>query len=123
MEELTSKNFSVKELRCHCAKCNYNVPHEVKGEALALLQKLRDKINRPLKIVSAYRCENHPVEAKKPKPGQHNKGTAFDIYVANGAEAYEVMKYAFELGFTGIARGNNFVHVDTRKSTPVNWIY
>ena len=121
--EASSKNFTAEELRCHCPKCNRQVPNLVQQKSLDLLQQLRDKIGRPLSLVSAYRCAEHPVEKRKTTPGQHNKGTAFDIAVGDGSEAYEVMKYAFALGFTGIARGNGFVHVDTRKSIPVNWIY
>ena len=121
--ESSSKNFAAEELRCHCPKCNRQVPNLVQQKSLDLLQQLRDKVGHPLTLVSAYRCAEHPVEKRKATPGQHNKGTAFDIAVGDGSEAYEVMKHAFALGFTGIARGNGFVHVDTRKSTPVNWIY
>ena len=121
--EAASKNFAAEELRCHCPKCNRQVPNLVQQKSLDLLQQLRDKVGRPLSIVSAYRCAEHPVEKRKPTPGQHNKGTAFDIAVGDGSEAYEVMKHAFALGFTGIARGNGFVHIDTRNSIPVNWIY
>ena len=121
--EASSKNFSAVELRCHCPKCNRQVPNLVQQKSLDLLQQLRDKVGRPLSLVSAYRCAEHPVEKRKATPGQHNKGTAFDIAVGDGSEAYEVMKHAFAFGFTGIARGNGFVHVDTRKSIPVNWIY
>ena len=121
--ESSSKNFAAEELRCHCPKCNRQIPNLVQQKSLDLLQQLRDKVGHPLTLVSAYRCAEHPVEKRKATPGQHNKGTAFDIAVGDGSEAYEVMKHAFALGFTGIARGNGFVHVDTRKSTPVNWIY
>lgn len=121
--EASSKNFSASELRCHCPKCNKQQPNLVQQDSLNLLQQLRDKVGRPLTIVSAYRCAEHPVEKRKTTPGQHNKGTAFDVAVGDGSEAYEIMKLAFALGFTGIARGNGFVHVDTRKTTPVNWIY
>ena len=121
--EAASKNFAAEELRCHCPKCNRQVPNLVQQKSLDLLQQLRDRVGRPLSLVSAYRCAEHPVEKRKAVPGQHNKGTAFDIAVGDGSEAYEVMKHAFALGFTGIARGNGFVHVDTRKSIPVNWIY
>ena len=121
--EAASKNFAAEELRCHCPKCNRQVPNLVQQKSLNLLQQMRDMVGRPLSLVSAYRCAEHPVEKRKTTPGQHNKGTAFDIAVSDGSEAYEVMKHAFELGFTGIARGNGFVHIDTRTSTPVNWIY
>ena len=77
--ESSSKNFAAEELRCHCPKCNRQVPNLVQQKSLDLLQQLRDKVGRPLSLVSAYRCAEHPVEKRKTTPGQHNKGTAFDI--------------------------------------------
>ena len=119
----TSKSFGTYELRCHCSLCDRKVPHKLQQSALDLLQKLRDAYGKPLSLSSAYRCARHPVEAKKAKPGQHGQGTAFEIKVSDDAMAYQIQKLAFELGFTGIALGNGFVHVDTRKSTPVSWRY
>lgn len=118
-----SASFKASELRCKCSRCNKQVPHKVKRESLDLLQRLRDAYGKPLVITSAYRCEKHPAESGKANPGQHNKGTAFDISVSDGAMAFQIMKLAFDLGFTGIALGNGFVHVDTRTSTPVSWRY
>lgn len=119
----TAKNFKLHELRCHCNKCKEQVPHKLNKEALDKLQLLRDAYGKPFSLSSAYRCPMHPEEAKKATPGQHGQGTAFDIRVTDGAMAFQIMKLAFELGFTGIALGNGFVHVDTRKSTPVTWRY
>lgn len=119
----TSKNFGLNELRCHCAKCNRKVEHNLQRSALDKLQELRELYGAPLSLSSSYRCSQHPSEKKKVKPGQHNAGTAFDIRVTDGAMAYNIMKLAFQLGFTGIALGEGFVHVDTRKSIPVSWRY
>lgn len=87
------------------------------------LQELRELVRRPLYLSSAYRCADHPIEAKKDMPGTHGQGLAVDIIVHNGAEAYEVMGIAFSMGFTGIAYGENFIHIDIRKTTPVIWRY
>ena len=40
--ESSSKNFAAEELRCHCPKCNRQVPNLVQQKSLDLLQQLRD---------------------------------------------------------------------------------
>lgn len=115
--------FSASELRCKCGKCNKNVPHKIQKFALGELDKLRATYGSPLTLSSAYRCADHPNERTKSKPGQHNIGVAFDIQVKDGAMAYDIMNIAFAQGWTGIALGNGFVHVDWRDTIPVTWIY
>ena len=41
----------------------------------------------------------------------------------SGAEGYKLASEAFKAGFTGIGIAKTFIHVDTRKTTPVIWIY
>ena len=68
------KYFTEKELECkHC---------EEQGIDPAFMQKvdkLRDKMGFPFPITSAYRCPEHPIEARKSSPGAHASGQALDI--------------------------------------------
>ena len=117
-----SRNFSSAELQC---KCGCATEHVLQS-ALDKLQNVRDAYGKAMVLTSAYRCSKHPAEARKAKPGQHNAGVAFDIRVHNGAEAYELMRLAFEHGATGIAMGNGFVHMDWRgggSGIGVSWVY
>jgi zinc D-Ala-D-Ala carboxypeptidase len=116
-------HFSEKELNCKCDLCKSEVTHKMDTQVLVNIESMRVKLGRPLIITSAYRCENHPVESKKSKPGQHALGKAVDFKVSNGAEAFEVIKEALLHQCTGFAYGNGFVHVDWRESTPVTWKY
>lgn len=118
----STKNFKATEFRCKCAKCNKNKPHQMKPEVLVHLQNMRDKIG-PMTLTSAYRCKDHPVEAKKSTPGQHNKGTAVDIRYSSSNQRYLIIKAALEEGATGIGWGNGFIHTDWRTGTPVAWDY
>lgn len=117
-----SKNFKSSELACSC--CN---SEQVQQWALDKLQTVRDAVNRPLSITSAYRCSKHPVEAKKiesgKKPGTHNQGLAFDVYVSNGLERAEIVIAGLSSGATGIGVDKNFIHLDWRDSDPVMWVY
>jgi zinc D-Ala-D-Ala carboxypeptidase len=110
-------NFSAKEFDCqHCGK------NEMKSEFMGKLQALRMRYGKPMKITSGYRCPEHPIEAKKEKPGAHASGLACDVGV-NGQQAYELMKDAFALGFTGIGvsqkgSGPRFIHLDMLEEAP-----
>jgi uncharacterized protein YcbK (DUF882 family) len=80
---------------------------------LAMLDNLREAYGYPIKLTSTYRSPEHPIEAKKSKPGEHAYGAAVDIACVGGEATFKLVKAAIEVGFTrvGISRKNNFVHV------------
>lgn len=109
-------NFKKEEFDCtHCGA------NQMTPSFMAKLQALRTRYGKPLRITSGYRCPQHPIEAKKIKPGAHASGCACDLGV-DGQQAYEVMKIAFELGFTGIGvnqkTSGRFIHLDTLEEPP-----
>lgn len=116
----STKNFKSNELKCSC--CG---DENIEQWALEKLQLVRDSVDRPLAITSAYRCSNHPVEARKPKGkvGTHRQGIAFDIYVANGLERGEIVTAGILHGASGIGVDKNFVHLDWRDTDLVMWVY
>lgn len=105
----SSKNFTSDELKCSC--CGQE---KIEQWALDKLQAIRDEAGRPLKINSAYRCKNHPEEAKKIKGGTHTQGIAFDIAVSGGAQRMEIIKLGIKHGINGLGVANTFVHLDWR---------
>jgi len=101
------------------------------------LQLMRTKLHRPITISSGYRHITHPVEARKtdeegnPRGGPHYTGRAVDV-AARGAEAFQVLEMALEVGFTGIGiqqKGEKrFIHLDDIQSfqkfhVPRPWIW
>jgi len=90
-------------------------------EFLSKLQALRMAYGAPMRITSGYRCSEHPIEAKKMKPGAHASGCACDVAV-DGQQAHQLLKLAFELGFTGIGvnqkTSGRFIHLDTLTEAP-----
>ena len=109
-------NFSASEFNCsHCGK------NEMTPEFLSKLQALRMVYGAPMRITSGYRCSEHPIEAKKMKPGAHASGCACDVAV-DGQQAHKLLKLAFELGFTGIGvnqkTSGRFIHLDTLTEAP-----
>jgi len=109
-------NFSKEEFDCkHTGK------NEMQHSFMDKLQALRTAYGKPMKITSGYRDASHPIEARKAKPGAHATGMAADIAVSH-TDAHEVLRIAFELGFTGIGvqqkGGGRFIHLDTIENNP-----
>lgn len=118
-------NFSKSELICsHSSEENPNT--EKFKELMDSVQELRTWAGVPFKVTSCYRSPEHPIEARKDKPGMHSIA-AIDIQV--GVEdCHRIVKKAFELGFTGIGinlsgdYSKRFIHLDKRL-IPKIWSY
>ena len=116
-----TKNFSISEFQCNCGDCKISA--DVKNNLIKLadqLQILRDKVQKPIKINSAYRCANYNDNVVKgAKHSQHKLGKAADI-VINGMtpnDVHELVCEMVELGqinFGGIGKYNTFTHLDIR---------
>lgn len=109
--------FTRDEFACKCG-CGKN---EMPDWFIHDLDELRDACGFALSVTSGWRCEDHPKEAVKEKPGQHNIAAA-DLMAHNGFQLYVIQEKAFELRFYGIAAGKGFVHVDKR-AKKTSWVY
>ena len=91
----------------------FNEFDKMDPKLLEMLDILRENYGYPIKLTSTYRSPEHPIEAKKAKPGEHAYGAAVDIACVGGEATFKLVKAAIETGFTriGISRKNNFVHV------------
>ena len=103
--------------------CSHTGENRMNEDFLSRLDNLRAHCGFPFIITSGYRDPTHPVEASKMDPGTHAQGIAADILVSNGIERRAIAKNAFLIGFNGIGIADDFVHVDTRQTTPVMWCY
>jgi len=109
-------NFSEAEFACsHTGTC------EMQEHFMDALQELRTIYAKPMPITSGYRSPEHPIEARKNKPGTHATGLAADI-ACSGQDAYDILQIAFELGFSGIGvqqKGSGrFIHLDMWEDGP-----
>ena len=119
-----TKNFTKSEFECPCGCGQQSVDTELAEK----LQLLRDKVDRPLKITSGYRCITH--NASKAVGGspnsKHRYGMAADWRTENRSinpVALGILAQAVGFGGIGIywhSRGA-FVHADTR-STKATWL-
>jgi uncharacterized protein YcbK (DUF882 family) len=108
-----SNNFNLQEFQCKDGSCMVKVDERL----LEKLQQLRDRFNKPIQIVSAYRTPDYNKKVGGAAKSQHMEGKAADIKI-NGVTPMQVALEAVKLGFHGIGvythDGNYFTHVDVR---------
>ena len=115
-----TKNFSKSEFEC---KCGCEMPQDVLDNIKILaeqLQIVRNKLNKPIKINSAYRCKyQNDITVKGSKNSQHKLGLAADI-VVNGMSPNGVFGFVNKLMALdiikrgGLGQYNTFTHFDIR---------
>ena len=111
--------FTLEEFNCQVTGENKMEP-----EFLQKLDRLRGECGFPFVITSGYRHPiEHPIESAKEVPGTHAQGIAADILVQDSVSRMVLVEKALELGFKGVGIAKTFVHVDTRGTTPVMWLY
>ena len=120
-----TKNFSKSEFDC---KCGCEMPKEVLNNVQKLanqLQIIRDKVNVPITINSAYRCPKHNSIIGGAKSSQHLQGKASDIVIEgysneDVADLIEGLIASGDILQGGLGRYNTFTHYDIRK-TKARW--
>ncbi len=98
-----SENFDSKEFTCHC--CGELPEHGMNPHLIELLQAIRKKIEKPITIMSGYRCEKHNSKQGGAKHSQHLLGNAVDIKVlgidADDMQHWLVINFNKEIGGMG----------------------
>lgn len=124
----TPNYFSADELKCKCGCDGVNFDLGF----LSTINAIRHEAGFSFVVTSAYRCPNHPIEARKPNgPGAHSTGQAIDIS-CDGERALEVIRLAQKHGIKRIGvqqKGSGrFIHLDSCTSaqgfsSPWIWSY
>ena len=116
--------MSLKYFKREEFDCSVSGTNNMEKDFLEKLDKLRGACGFPFEVASGYRHPTlHPIERKKDIPGTHAQGIAADIKITNAADRLKLVNAALKLGFTGIGVASDFIHVDTRGTTPVMWTY
>lgn len=108
MRRQLSENFYQDEFDCPC--CGKNNIHP---DIVDLLQKLRYRWGRPIRITSGCRCDNHNQDPKVGgKPGSdHVLGYAVDIDCVNALDRRELVRLALEVGIPVIGVKHDCLHL------------
>lgn len=109
-----TKNFARYEFQCPCGCGQQSVDTELTEK----LQLIRDKVDRPLKITSGYRCITHNAAVGGSQNSKHRYGMAADWRMVNrsinpvalGIIAAQYFKAVGIYWYDGCA----IVHTDTR---------
>ena len=99
------------------------------SQFLMMLDELREKLNKPLRVSSGFRCPSHNSKVSGTgETGPHTTGKAVDLAV-DRSFAYETLRASMAMGFTGIGvkqkGGGRFLHLDTITEglRPTIWSY
>lgn len=122
-----TENFNKSEFDC---KCRCEMPDDILDNVKELaksLQILRDKIKKPIKVNSSYRCLSHNRNIGSNDSSQHTKGKAADIVIKGHipeqtANLIELLIDNKEIPQGGVGVYNTFVHYDIR-GNKARWDY
>jgi uncharacterized protein YcbK (DUF882 family) len=132
-DEQVTANFNLKEL-----EFMDKIPTEFLDNARELcrnLQKIRDAVGKPLRLISGYRSLERQMQLNPSAPkSKHLTAEAADIAPPAGMTATELHKIILDLidkkvilnGGLGLYVKDNFCHYDVRrdasgKGTPARW--
>ena len=112
----TFRNFKRDEFLCPCG-CGFD---DIDPLIVSTLQRLRDKVQRPVVVNSGCRCRSHNAAVKGSKSSQHLRGKAADIKI-DGMTSIQIIDVIRRLYLDGeiyvgyvYAINGASVHVDVR---------
>jgi len=119
-KEYITKNFKTDEFACPCCGAN-----EMDINFVKTLQLLRDEYGAPMRVNSGFRCEKQNKKVGGSDSSSHLWGMASDISVTDSILRYRMIQCAQKIGMVRIGIRRAFIHFDTdsKKSSPVLWIY
>ena len=109
-------NFTRDEFACPCG-CGFD---DIDPLLVSTLQRLRDEVQRPVRVNSGCRCRAHNAAVKGSKSSQHLRGKAADIKI-DGMTSQQIIDILRRLYLDGeiyvgyvYAINGRSVHVDVR---------
>ena len=119
MSKRISKHFKEAEFFCKCnlSRCKKKVDY-MDADLLETIVRIREQIDFPLVINSAYRCATWNASVGGVSNSLHKQGKALDIALKDGAQRHEFVELALKYGLTVIVYPT-FIHVDFREGEPM----
>lgn len=104
-----NKEFYLKDFTCNCGNCREQL---VSQKLLHLLTNLSKLLDKPIVIVSGYRCNRYNDLVSEELDSLHTKGLAVDIQVS-GLKTNHLAELAREAGFCGgFGHHKQYLHLD-----------
>jgi len=92
-------------------------------EILHMLDAVRKKFGKPIKINSGYRTVARNKKIGGVSKSSHLKGLAVDISCNNSVDRFKLLNLLLEAGFNRIGIAKTFIHVDIDKNKSQNVIW
>ncbi len=94
-------------------------------EFMDMLSDARERAGIAFRISSGYRTPERNKAVGGVESSSHLKGCAADIHVTGSRQRFKITKALFDVGFTRVGEGSDFIHVDndSSKSQEVKWRY
>ena len=92
-------------------------------EILHMLDAVRKKFGKPIKIKSGYRTVARNKKIGGVSKSSHLKGLAVDISCTNSVDRFKLLNLLLEAGFNRIGIAKTFIHVDIDKNKSQNVIW
>ncbi|RUM32669.1 MAG: peptidase M15 [Aquifex sp.] len=121
IKERNIQHFEAEEFLCKCG-CGKVL---IESQLITTLEALREHIQKPVVITSAYRCPSWNKQVGGVSSSAHTRGLAVDIECTNSKDRYLILKFLLSRGVERIGIGRNFVHfdLDDEKPSPRVWHY
>jgi len=119
-----SEHFNYNDFLCRCPQCKGKGEYKIHLGLIGALEALRFKINKHIKILEAYRCEEYNEKLGGNKKSVHIKGKAAHIRADNIKlqDLYKAVKEIEEIKGIGLNLKEDYLHIDTRKDILNEWI-
>lgn len=125
---IKTDNFNPKEdtkILCTCGHPDCD-QRSISQEHLNRMQVVREDVDHSLSVTSGGRCPNHPDEANRKTPADHQLCNGGDVRV-NGATRGNVVRAGIDAGCNAIGIAKTFVHLGYREDLPEGhvtmWVY
>ena len=118
MAKMISPHFSFDEMICRCGNCGRA---DMDPDFMKLLEEIRKAYGRPMRVSSAFRCDDHNGKVSTVKNGPHThayNGSRAAAILVSGARAMELFALAKEVGANGLgvsqkgSPGARVIHID-----------
>lgn len=100
-----------------------DVVHNLRSLCTMALQPIRDKMAKPIRLSSGWRCRALNIDVGGVKGSAHERGLAADIRFSSLDEAFEIVNSAIAVGCKRIGLGKNFIHIDIDYSRPTPAVF
>jgi zinc D-Ala-D-Ala carboxypeptidase len=111
-----SEHFNHQDFFCKCEACKASKEYKIHLGLVGVLEALTVKLNKPVKVKAAFRCEAENERLGGGRKSFHLRGKAAHIYV-DGMKPQELFKSLMEMGEVkgiGLNLDDGTVHIDLR---------